>query len=30
MDYQLNVEILEARIAPISPLSPGGQFSIGP
>ncbi len=28
-DYQLKVEILEARIAPIG-LSPGGQFSTGP
>lgn len=28
-DYQLNVEILEARIAPIG-LSQGGEFQIGP
>lgn len=28
-EYQLRVEILEARIVPIG-LSPGGQFNIGP
>jgi hypothetical protein len=28
-DYQLTVEVLEARIAPLG-LSQGGQFQIGP
>jgi hypothetical protein len=28
-DYQLSVEILEARVAPLG-LSPGGQFQLGP